>query len=363
MLPYDQQLDINSLSKLFDKTKNSYKFIFFLAILEHVKKSGLNTPIKVDVSQLIENMLCLSAYPIKYFNLNFGSQDQMAFHLASLGIAELNELTHKAAATLPHKIHHSFQNSSAKELEKYVPYRLLQPFFSNELKGLKDVEKNDKTFDLANEFFDERKPLYKLEKCSQKLFIIFHPLWLKYLSQNYLIIKAWAEFAWASYLQSKNPNSPNIINKIAPPLARAQLTTQRRVWDEFLQSYKVTCIYTDEPIHPSTYELDHFIPWSYLGHDQHWNLIPASAVANGQKSNSLPHADYFDKFCVIQNRYFNFLQTHNKRIPCEDYVVGLNTSLHDLASPQTFNHKLNTTLVNLNSMAQLQGFSPDWKFV
>lgn len=206
MLPSDQQLDIKALSKLFTNTTNSYKLLFFMAILNHVKTSESQASTKICVSELTEHMLYLAAYPIRYFNLNFGLQDQMESHLSSLSIDELKVLTPKIAPALNEKIHRAFANSSAKELENYVPFRLLQPFFSSELKGLNDVEKkNDKTFELAKQYFDERKPLYKLEKCKQELFLILHPLWLKYLHQNYSIVRAWAEFAWVSYLQRKKP--------------------------------------------------------------------------------------------------------------------------------------------------------------
>ena len=36
------------------------------------------------------------------------------------------------------------------------------------------------------------------------------------------------------------------------------------------------------------YELDHFIPWSFVSHDLLWNLMPADASINSSKSNKLP---------------------------------------------------------------------------
>lgn len=47
---------------------------------------------------------------------------------------------------------------------KYVPYRLLSPFFEREIKGLPDTKKNGRIVQLAERLFSERKPIY----CSRR---------------------------------------------------------------------------------------------------------------------------------------------------------------------------------------------------
>lgn len=42
--------------------------------------------------------------------------------------------------------------------------------------------------------------------------------------------------------------------------------------------------------------IDHFVPWSYVAHDEMWNLNPTTKSINSSKSNNLPDWDtYFNK--------------------------------------------------------------------
>ena len=41
------------------------------------------------------------------------------------------------------------------------------------------------------------------------------------------------------------------------------------------------------------YDLDHFIPWSFVSHDLLWNLMPADPSINSSKSNRLPDLNLY----------------------------------------------------------------------
>lgn len=50
-----------------------------------------------------------------------------------------------------------------------------------------------------------------------------------------------------------------------------------------------------------SYEVEHFIPHSFVSHDLIWNLIPADKSFNGSKNNKLPPLNkYFDAFYNLQ---------------------------------------------------------------
>lgn len=53
------------------------------------------------------------------------------------------------------------------------------------------------------------------------------------------------------------------------------------------------CIYTKKLLMPKEYDLDHFIPWSFVVHDQIWNLLPADSSISSSKSNKLPDLDIY----------------------------------------------------------------------
>ena len=71
-LPENKSLDIAALSRAFDNTSNSYKFYWFLSVLDHLTIT--NNPV-ITYEELSMNMLALVWYPLDYFKLSFGSAD------------------------------------------------------------------------------------------------------------------------------------------------------------------------------------------------------------------------------------------------------------------------------------------------
>jgi hypothetical protein len=60
-------------------------------------------------------------------------------------------------------------------------------------------------------------------------------------------------------------------------------------------------IYTGKSIETTRFDLDHFVPWSYVANDELWNLIPMERRLNSSKSNKLPEWDkYFSGLATMQ---------------------------------------------------------------
>jgi hypothetical protein len=78
--------------------------------------------------------------------------------------------------------------------------------------------------------------------------IEINPEWRNYLTANTKILKDFCFWNLALYLQSKNPNVPDIPNKLIKPALRNSLTKQRtQFWDLVLRELgSVRCIYTGE---------------------------------------------------------------------------------------------------------------------
>ncbi len=68
-LPNSKILPIKHLSSIFKDTTNSYKFYWFIAILEEIKNK---TEIKIPSSILIARMISNIWYPINFFRISFG---------------------------------------------------------------------------------------------------------------------------------------------------------------------------------------------------------------------------------------------------------------------------------------------------
>jgi hypothetical protein len=90
----------------------------------------------------------------------------------------------------------------------------------------------------------------------------------------------------AKYFEVRNPGIPGIINKLERPGVR-KLERARQFWDTILEHQELRCIYSGELIQPN-YDLDHFLPWSFVTHDLIWNLVPAPRSINVQKSAAIP---------------------------------------------------------------------------
>ena len=52
----------------------------------------------------------------------------------------------------------------------------------------------------------------------------------------------------------------------------------------------IHCVWTDKRLSKEHYAVDHCFPWSRWYNNDFWNLMPASVVANAQKSEKLPSA-------------------------------------------------------------------------
>ncbi|MBV9671480.1 MAG: hypothetical protein JO076_01470, partial [Verrucomicrobia bacterium] len=53
-------------------------------------------------------------------------------------------------------------------------------------------------------------------------------------------------------------------------------------------------MYSELPIE-SRYDIDHFLPWSFVTHDLIWNLTPVHKSENVRKSGAIPSLRYLDR--------------------------------------------------------------------
>lgn len=115
--------------------------------------------------------------------------------------------------------------------------------------------------------------------------------------KNHEILKGWIQYNLIMYLQRRNPNIPGISNKLEPPQDR-KLNKVIKYWKTIMEITPVSDIYGNEILMQETLSIDHFIPWSYVAHDEFWNLHPTTKSINSSKSNNLPAWErYFPALC------------------------------------------------------------------
>ena len=73
-IPQSQTLTTRCLSRIFDTTSATYKFFWFLSILQiHARTENLH----INVWDIVIRMVANAWYPIHYFRLSFGKNDSL----------------------------------------------------------------------------------------------------------------------------------------------------------------------------------------------------------------------------------------------------------------------------------------------
>lgn len=373
-LPNSSLVNVSALTRLFSDTTNSYKYLFFLSLLDILRRNHFEIEL-VSFEILIVEMLANAWFSHTFFKLSFGSQDKIAQKLDSLDLV-IDEPIIRFRDTDKTLLRQAISNQNLKDvvthLQKYVPYRLIVPFVENALCGV-DRGRGDELERampaIADRCFESHKPLYKFDAIQRKdcQAIIIHSAWANYLEQHHAIVRGWTSWEWLNYMQKRNPSTPAIANKLFMPSRRDSLSKQTDYWKIVMQSRELRCIFSDQVIDPQRFSLDHYLPWSFVAHDQLWNLIPTLPEVNSAKLNNLPSAQYLKKFVKLQ--HIGLVTTYrtlgkgkwNKKV--ETYISELQVvSEDDLLDIDKLNKMYDKTISPLIALAANQGFTPDWRY-
>ena len=349
---------------LFKKTTTSYKYLFLKSVLTRAS----NGEATLKLNEIITDILVYAWYPSQFFKLSFGPQDK----IASIFKEQSFEYTSSLSITSPHfenklreELLACIDQTSINRLTTYVQFRILHPFFDEELRGKPDHKKNNMIRELATTKYEVRKPLYRIE--SDKASIVLHPDWLLYIRSHSYLLLQYLEFQWVDYLQKNNPNVPAIIYKTSPPQNRDSMSNQKKYWQEYIEaSPGAECIYSGDKLIPSDLSIDHFLPWSYVCHNRIWNLIPTIKQVNSSKNNSLPDLNrYLAPFTENQYRALYYHSRYNSSWEAIASEVTLDLGLNskdELLDDVKFEQHLKNTLLSQYEVANQLGFSENWYF-
>ena len=351
-IPQIEGLSTNALNRAFSNTVASYKFYWFLSLLDMHVKGNYDEMMAIDVAS---RMVAYAWYPIEYFKLSFGKADSMSTIIPKLakitGITVDDKLEDKNNIIIQSIAENKRIKSDVKILLNNVPYRFLSPWIDTS---------SDNEMKRRSQLF-ENNCLYKLIGAGEKLTLIINPNWSQYLKANYEILRGFALWNLSLFLQSKNPNVPNIAGKIIRPENRESLKKQKDFWNYVIEiGGSLKCIYTNKKLQVNDYDLDHFIPWSFVSHNQNWNLIPADGSFNSFKSDRIPDLDYYlPKLAKMQH---HALRIYVPNCPTKDSVLdeyySLGVSPKDLMmmSEECFFDIYRNTFSPLCQMAVNMGF-------
>ena len=351
-IPQSELLTTSIMNRVFDKTTATYKFYWLLSLLDMHVRDGLTEMKALDVAS---RMVAYAWYPIEYFRLSFGKGDSMAQIIpdvaALTGITVDDKLEDKAGTILA-AVHDNPQvKRKVKKLLGNVPFWFQTPW----------IETGDEHKMIERSQQLENDCLYSLSGWGEELTVTINPKWSGYLNTNYEILRDFALWNLTLFLQAKNPNVPNISGKLLRPEEREPLTMQKKFWNKVIElGGAINCIYTGNPLGVNEFDLDHFMPWSFVSHNQNWNLIPADGSFNSSKSNRIPDLDYYlPKMADIQHNALRlYLPVCSKRDAIVNEYFALGVSPQDLMA-MTNEEFLNTyrrTFSPLSQMAVNMGF-------
>lgn len=164
---------------------------------------------------------------------------------------------------------------------------------------------------INNEFFYD---IYESDS-SLKRQIHINEEWREFMMQNYAVIMGWIRYNKALFIQDRNPGVPGVTYKIAPEMEekRKSLKAARKLWIATAQltGRPLYEIYTGRELDINSFDLDHFVPRSYVSNDELWNLTPASKPTNTSKNNRLPDRRFLRSF-VEYNYYLYGLLFDNR---------------------------------------------------
>lgn len=310
-LPGSNHLPVHRLASCFNSVSVTYKFYWLLSIIEEAE-NGIH---KIPKRNLFARMISNAWYTVNYFNVSFGKQDLIQDTVRLIKEIE-NIPIDKERRIIYNKVVSSKNPQTAKLLKhfnKYVPHRFLSPWFR---------KKDEKYIYDASKFF-EGQCLYGLYED----FIEINPAWSYYLNSNSKILKDFCYWNLSLFLQARNPNVPHIPNKMIKPPFRNKLNNQRNnFWNiVFKEIGSIKCIYTGKELTAKNYDMEHFIPHSFVSHDLIWNLIPADPSFNSTKNNKLPPLEkYFDPFFKLQKTAVEIITEKTpKNKLLQDYLVIL----------------------------------------
>jgi hypothetical protein len=158
------------------------------------------------------------------------------------------------------------------------------------------------------------------------------------------------------FLQLRNPNVPDIPNKLIKPPVRNGLAKQtNEYWKTvFKELGYIECIFSGTKLcfDEKNFAIDHFIPHAFISHDLIWNLIPIEKITNSKKSDNLPlFNEHFDKFYDLQKVAFEINKQHNSKSRYMDEYLSIFPNLESFEK-----EKFSNTIQPLITIASNNGF-------
>ena len=345
---YYNTLDIEGFSRMMKDPSYCYKFYWLEAIVQLISEDRK----EASYDEIINEMISNAWYSVLEFHV----------HLSGIwGDGEIKDSLEKAVLKL-HKLSDLSSNASKVEIKnkiveynkelhgekmtltQNVPYKALSGFANRYSERIDLNSSAGRMMAYYNGINGIESPLpYTFgEQKGLERKIIFHESWIKMIQDNMVAILGWIQYEKVRWLQNNNPEVPGLVYKLAPLDDKMRkLGHVRKLWEGVLDMTSIVDVFKNEPIKKEAYDVDHFIPWSFVMNDELWNLMPMDSSLNSSKSNRLPQWDkFFMRFAL--NQYTMYELVHEKAGVRKLYESCYRDNLHSIWASQELYRKGNS---------------------
>ena len=368
---YYNTLDIEGFSHMMKDPSYCYKFYWLEAIVQLISE-GIE---KTTFDAVINEMICNAWYSVREFHIHLSGmqadgQVRDGLERAVIRLSELSDLPANASKVeIKNAIreHDTELKVYKEQLTNMVPYRALAGFFPRDDSAADWGSVRRMTAYIQRINSDVVLLPYTLGESSKlKKEVYFQPAWMEMIQDNTVSILGWIQYEKVKWLQNNNPEVPGLVYKLAPMDDRMRkLNSVRKLWEGILDLTEVRDVFTGDKVIRGQYDVDHFIPWSFVMNDELWNLMPMDSSLNSAKSNRLPRWDpFFSRFAANQFLLYGFI--HDKPGIHKLFEACFRDNLHSIwagqelyrqgNSQEEFYHILEKNMQPVYDSARRQGY-------
>lgn len=297
---YKNKLDIEGFSQMMKNPSFCYKFYWLEAMVILISEGVSQT----TFNDLIDEMIANAWYSVTEFHIHLSGivsgevRDGLERAVLKLQkVSGLNSNVSKMEVKDAIRLHDRELKEEKKQLTNMVPYRALAGFF---VKSDTAVNWNStvRLVDYIQAFDSKygRLPYVLGTSPNLKKEVIFNPAWMKMIQDNSVSILGWIQYEKIKWLQNNNPDVPGLVYKLTPLDEKMRkLDNVRKLWNGIMTQDEICDVFNGDSLNGKSFDIDHFVPWSFVMNDELWNLMPMDSSLNSSKSNKLPPWEPFFK--------------------------------------------------------------------
>ena len=333
---YYNDLDIAGFSRMMKDPAYCYKFYWLEAIVQLI----LRNRTEATYDEIINEMIANAWYSVLEYHIHLSGiwGDGSIKDNLERAVLKLKDLSDLPANASSEEIKNAIGkydkelHAEKQALTNNVPYKALSGFANKTDERISLDSSAGRMMAYYNALSKNKilLPYTFGDQSGLNRKLTFSEAWGQMIKDNAVNILGWIQCEKVKWLQNNNPEVPGLIYKLDPLNEKTRkLTHVRKLWNGILELKEIKDVFTDEPIAQDKYEVDHFIPWSFVMNDELWNLMPMDSSLNSSKSNHLPRwSDFFKGFA--RNQFIMYEMVHEKEGIRKLYEACYRDNLHSI---------------------------------